>query len=81
MTFYKSYTMNQAEFFSKTQTDNLLRLRFKLTCHYPVNEGDKPDYDNDMGKMWHIDKELLYAELAKRPHRVRAKDRRKTKNK
>ncbi len=71
--------MTQKEFFTKTQTDNLLNLRFAKTCYYPVNEGDKPDYDNDSGKMWYIDKELLYSELAKRPHRVRAKDRRKSK--
>lgn len=69
--------MTQQEFFKKTQTDNLLRLRYAKTCGYPENEGDKPDY-NDNGLSWYINKELLYAELAIRPHRIRAKDRRKT---
>ncbi len=69
--------MTQKEFFKSTQTDKLLSLRYQTTCHYPKNIGDKPDYDNDRGKMWYIDKDLLYDELSKRPHRVRAKDRRK----
>ena len=73
--------MIQQEFFKKTQTDNLLRLRYATTCGYPKVEGDKPDYNNDSGLSWYIDKELLYAELATRPHRVRAKDRRKPKSK
>lgn len=68
--------MTQQEFFKKTQTDNLLRFRYLRTCSYPVNEGDVPDYDNN-GESWYIDKDILYAELATRPHRVRAKDRRK----
>ena len=72
--------MTQQEFFKKTQTDNLLRLRYVKTCSYPKNVGDKPDYDNDSGLSWYIDKELLYIELAKRPHRIRAKDRRKLNN-
>lgn len=71
--------MIQKEFFAKTQTDNLLNMRFVQTCYYPQAEGDKPDYDNDRGQMWYIDKTLLYEELAKRPHRIRAKDRRKPK--
>jgi len=71
--------MIQEEFFKKTQTDNLLRMRFAKTCYHPQKENDKPDYDNDSGKMWYIDKELLYQELATRPHRVRAKDKRKKK--
>jgi hypothetical protein len=71
--------MTQQEFFAKTQTDNLLRLRQHSTCQYPVNKGDTPNYDNDSGKSWYMDKTLLYAELSKRPHRVRAKDRRKKK--
>lgn len=76
--------MTQQEFFSNTQTDNLLRMRYVEFCSYPVNEGDKPDYaDDSNGKIqsWYIDKKLLYDELAKRPHRVRAKDRRKKKSK
>ena len=71
--------LTQKEFFSKTQTDNLLRYRFFTTCSYPKVEGDKPDYNNDEGLSWYIDKELLYTELSKRPHRIRAKDRRKKK--
>ena len=72
--------MTQKEFFKKTQTDNLLRLRYVKTCGYPKNEGDKPAYfDSDSGLSWLIDKDLLYAELAIRPHRIRAKDRRKPK--
>lgn len=47
------------------QTDNLLRLRYAITCSYPKIEGDKPDYDdNDSDLSWYIDKELLYIELA-----------------
>ena len=71
--------MTQELFFKKTQTDNLLRLRYCTTCNYPQAEGDIPDYNNDSGISWYINKELLYAELAIRPHRVRAKDRRKIK--
>ena len=62
--------MIQAEFFKKTQTDNLLRLRYARTCGYPKVEGDKPDYDNDSGLSWYIDKDLLYTELSTRPHRI-----------
>jgi hypothetical protein len=71
--------MIQKEFFKKTQTDNLLRLRYATTCTYPQKEGDKPSFDDDGGKSWYINKGLLYDELANRPHRVRAKDRRKIK--
>ena len=71
--------MTQQEFFKKTQTDNLLRMRFSKTCQFPQTEGDIPNYNNDSGLSWYINKELLYVELATRPHRVRAKDRRKTK--
>lgn len=70
--------MIQQEFFEKTQTDNLLKLRYATTCPYPKKEGDKANYvTDDCLDMWYIDKTLLYAELARRPHRVRAKDRRK----
>ena len=69
--------MIQEEFFKKTQTDNLLRHRYAKTCAYPKKEGDTPDYNNDSGLSWYIDKELLYKELETRPHRIRAKDRRK----
>ena len=71
--------MIQLEFFKKTQTDMLLSMRYKQTCYFPQNESDKPDYDNDQGKMWFINKELLFAELSTREHRIRAKDRRKSK--
>lgn len=70
--------MTQQEFFKSTQTDNLLRLRYCKTCTHPKQEEDKPDFEQD-GKYYYIDKELLYKELATRPHRVRAKDRRKIK--
>lgn len=70
--------MTQKEFFATTQTDNLLKMRFQKMCYHPVNEGDKPDYyDSDSGSAFCIDKKLLYNELSKRPHRIRAKDRRK----
>ena len=69
--------MTQQEFFKTTQTDNLLRLRFVKTCKYPQTEGDPPDFNNDSGVSYYINKELLYKELSTRPHRVRAKDRRK----
>lgn len=74
--------MIQADFFKKTQTDNLLRLRFCHYVGYPKVEGDKPDWWDNCGGdcAWLIDKKLLYEELAKRPHRVRARDRRKPKN-
>lgn len=73
--------MTQKEFFSKTQTDYLLCLRYATTCSYPKNEEDKPAYSDGGVLSWYIDKELLYAELAIRPHRVRAKDRRKSNKK
>ena len=74
--------MIQEEFFRKTQTDNLLRLRFCHYLSYPKIIGDKPYYvDSCSGEcLYLIDKKLLYDELSKRPHRVRAKDRRKLKN-
>jgi hypothetical protein len=71
--------MTQQEFFSKTQTDRLLRMRYAATCSYPKNEEDEPAYNDGGVLSWYIDKELLYAELATRPHRIRAKDRRKLK--
>ncbi len=71
--------MTQKEFFQQAQTDHLLHLRFRTTCNYPKQAGDKPDFDNDSGKMYDIDKKVLYTELSKRPHRIRAKDRRKKK--
>lgn len=69
--------MEQKEFFSKTQTDNLLRMRYATTCGYPQKEGDEPAYNDGGVLSWYIDKELLYTELSNRPHRIRAKDRRK----
>lgn len=72
--------MTQAEFFKKANTDHLLKMRFGVNyLEHPVNEGDKHDHNSDGVKLWNINKELLYAELATRPHRVRAKDRRKKK--
>lgn len=75
----KKKPTNQKEFFAYTQTDNLLKLRYLSTCEFPEKVGDKPAYDNDGVISWYIDKDLLYAELNKRPNRVRAKDRRKKK--
>lgn len=69
--------MIQSEYFKKASTDELLSLRFKFSCFYPIFENQIPDFTND-GNMWYIDKNCLYEELAKRPHRVRAKHRRKT---
>ena len=61
--------MTQREFFQKTKTVSLFNLRWQKTCYYPQNEGDPPDYDNDQGKVWLINKELLYQELSKRHNR------------
>lgn len=68
--------MTQKEFFKKANTDHLLSMRFASTCRYPQNEGDKPDFSND-GLYWYINKTWLYEKLALRPHRIRAKSRRK----
>lgn len=61
----------QKDWFAKINTDYLLSLRYLDYCQYPDTETDliKPEY--------RINKTLLFEELAKRPHRVRAKDRRK----
>lgn len=67
--------MTQKEFFKKCNTDHLLSMRYKVSCYYPQKEGDKPDYPSD--GMYDINRRWLYEELNKRPHRVRAKDRRK----
>jgi len=71
--------MIQAEYFKKATTDTLLHLRFRISCYYPIVENQKPDFNNDCGWMWYIDKQVLYEELSKRPHRVRVKHRRKSK--
>ncbi len=72
--------MTQKEYFEKSNIDTLLSLRYKKTCYYPLVEDQVPDYNNDCGKMWFIDSELLYKELSKRPHRIRKRDRRLVKN-
>lgn len=55
-------------------------MRFNANyINYPVNEDDKPVRNFDGNNEYEIDKKLLYDELATRPHRVRAKDRRKKK--
>lgn len=69
--------MTQKEFFKKCNTDHLLSMRYQVSCDYPQKEGDKPDYQSD--GMYDINREWLYEELATRPHRVRAKERRKNK--
>jgi hypothetical protein len=71
--------MIQKEWFSKISTDHLLSLRQSKFCKYPRFEFDK---DIIAGTVWlgyTLDKEALLAELAKRPNRIRAKDRRKVK--
>lgn len=71
--------MIQKEWFSKISTDHLLSLRQSKYCIYPKFEFDK---DIVIGNVWvgyKMDKEALLAELAKRPNRIRAKDRRKVK--
>ena len=70
--------MTQKEWIKKQPTDYLLCLRRAAYIHVPQNEGDQPIR---VGDAWGypLDKKLLYDELATRPHRVRAKDRRKPK--
>ena len=70
--------ITQKEWFEKQPTDHLLSMRNDIYCNHPKNINDKPDENDDRGKLWHIDKTLLKAELDKRPHRTRAKDKRKT---
>lgn len=71
--------MNQSEFFKKANTDWLLSMRFQIYCGYPVDENQKPVIQSDGNNYYPIEKQLLYSELNKRPHRVRSKDRRKKK--
>lgn len=70
--------ITQKEWFEKQPTDHLLSMRNDIYCRHPKNINDKPDENEDAGKLWYIDKNLLKAELDKRPHRTRAKDKRKT---
>lgn len=70
--------MTQKEFFKKCNTDHLLSMRYSKSCQYPKNVGDLPDYKDGC---YTIDKELLYQELSERPHRIRAKHRRKKNSK
>jgi len=67
-------TIYQEEWFSTITTDHLLILRFASYCRCAKDKNSKYSHVGD--GFW-IDKTLLYAELATRPHRVRAKDRRK----
>lgn len=71
--------MTQKEFFSKTNTDHLLSMRYRETCHYPEYEGQTPNFCNDSGIMYYINKQLLYEELSRRPHRIRKRHLRKKK--
>jgi hypothetical protein len=72
--------ITQKEWFSKINTDHLLSLRYKNVCSYPRNENDKDcGYKSGNFMGYYIDKNLLYEELSKRPHRIRKKDRRKIK--
>ena len=68
---------NQREWFKTLSTDTLLSLRIQKFCPVPKYEGQNYDFESDGDWGWCVDKDALYAELATRPHRVRAKDRRK----
>jgi hypothetical protein len=62
--------------FTKLTTDHLLSMRYQTYCDYPVH--DKSFVSEFEGqKRYDINHQLLREELATRPHRVRAKDRRK----
>lgn len=68
----------QAEYFKGLTTDHLLTMRRHTYCVAPFGIRSK------VHKVHYIDMYLLHkptllAELATRPHRVRAKDRRKKK--
>lgn len=76
--------MTQKDWFKKLNTDWLLSLRYRKVCPYPRFDGDEPHYaeieDWGMCKIgYEIDKDLLRQELSTRPHRVRAKHKRKRK--
>lgn len=52
-------------------------MRYQKYCQYPESVNDKPTDLGDGETGYPINHELLKAELNTRPHRVRAKDRRK----
>lgn len=72
--------MIQKDWFKKITTDHLLSMRQARYCRYPKKEGDKDNgYDSGSWIGYNIDHVELRNELSKRPHRIRAKDRRKSK--
>ena len=67
----------QADWFVELTTDHLLSLRRRNThCFYPSYPGEKC-VEGEYWYWFYFDNSLLMAELAKRPNRYRAKDRRK----
>ena len=73
----KTKSKTQIEWFKTISTDYLLSMRYSSCCIFPRYENDKDCGFDEI--LYHIDKELLYDELSKRPHRIRKKDRRKNK--
>jgi hypothetical protein len=68
----------QKEWFKTLTTDHLLSMRYQTYCTVPAFENSK-HIVTDSGNMYDIHKPFLYEELNTRPHRVRARDRRKHK--
>lgn len=72
--------MIQTEWFKKLTTDHLLSMRQSRFCGYPQKEGDKDlGYNSGDWIGYYLDHTKLREELSTRPHRIRAKDRRKAK--
>jgi hypothetical protein len=71
----------QEEHFKTLTTDHLLSYRQHTYCTHPHSEKSiLHEVDSGTGmKMYMLHKPTLLAELSTRPHRVRAKDRRKKK--
>ena len=70
----------QNEYFKKLTTDHLLNLRYSHYCCTPFCEKSRNYLERDGSPAGYVlHKPTLLAELATRPHRVRAKDRRKKK--
>ena len=68
--------------FPKMTTDHLLSLRQSRRFYIPRFAGDKDlGYKSGSFLGYNLDHELLRSELSKRPHRIRARDRRLAKNK
>lgn len=67
----------QKDYFKELTTDHLLTMRQSRYCPIPLNEQSVSHITSEGCRMYQLDKPTLLAELATRPHRVRAKDRRK----